>query len=252
MVRDIPETIDRHSYLPAYVQLVNILRDQVANGTYRPGDRLPSESELCARYGVSPMTVRRSINILADQGIVDPVQGLGTFAKPIELSAARFDLKNLERQLSGDQVTVKVLEATIHSANDRVARKLDVEPGARVIYIRRQILQEANPFLYHREYLVYDPTRPLVEAELEVTSLRGLFSGQGSSELKRGNLSIEATVVNETESRLLGVPVGTAAFQLEHIFYDFDDRPVSWGWFICPSTRLSFEASIGVREPAEK
>jgi len=47
-------TIDRRSYEPAYAQLVNILRQQIATGTLRPGDQLPSESQLCKLYRVSP------------------------------------------------------------------------------------------------------------------------------------------------------------------------------------------------------
>ena len=243
-----PASIDRESYLPAYVQLAAILRRRIASGEFRPGDQLPSESQLCERYGVSPMTVRRVINLLADQGIVDTVQGLGTFAKPIDLGAATFDLRDLQTLLSGDDVTVRVLEASIKSASKRVARKLGLPEGRRVVYIRRQILQRQEPFFYHREYLVYDPRRPIVEGELEVTSLQGLFSGKGSASFKWGRLVIEPTVVNERESRFLLVPVGTAAFQLEHVFYDFDDKPVSWGWFICPSGQLQLTTTVGARE----
>jgi GntR family transcriptional regulator len=39
---------------------------------------------------------------------------------------------------------------------------------------------------------------------------------------------------------------GAAAFRLEHTFVDFDDRPVSWGWFICPGDRLRFTATVGI------
>jgi GntR family transcriptional regulator len=62
--------IDRESYEPAYVQLANLLRRQIVDGVFRPGDQLPSVAQLCRRYGISPMTVRRSINLLADQGVV--------------------------------------------------------------------------------------------------------------------------------------------------------------------------------------
>jgi len=247
---NVPDSIDRKSYLPAYAQLTSILRHRIASGEFRPGDRLPSESELCDRYGVSPMTVRRSINLLVDQGLVDTVQGLGTFAKPVELGAATFDLEELQATLSGDRVTVKVLEASIRSADDRVGRKLSIELGQRVIYIRRQILRRSQPFLYHREYMVYDPARPIVETELGVTALKGLFSGEGGANVKWGELVIEATVVNERESRLLDAPVGTAAFQLEHVFYDFEDLPLSWGWFICPNDRLHIATTVGVKEGA--
>jgi len=95
-------------------------------------------------------------------------------------------------------------------------------------------------------YVIYDPSRPIVEAEMEATTLRGLFSGGGGSDLKRGDLTIETTLLTEEEAALLQSETGVPAFRLEHIFYDFDDQPVSWGWFICSGDRLRFTANIGI------
>jgi len=241
--------IDRSSYEPAYAQLVNILRRQVAAGLFRPGDQLPSEAQLCQRYNVSPMTVRRAVNILSDQGVVSTAQGRGTFVRPLELGQATFHLRELQSFFSGgDQTTVKLLEARIVSADARTARKLCITTGERAIYIRRLLSLAEEPFTYHREYLIYDPARPIVEAEMEATSLWGLFNGTGKTALKKGELTIEATVLNEEEASLLHAPLATAAFCLEHIFYDFDDRPVSWGWFICRGDRLHFTTTVGIHD----
>jgi DNA-binding GntR family transcriptional regulator len=239
-------SIDRDSYEPAYAQLVNILRRQIAAGMFRPGDRLPSEAQLCRRYGVSPMTVRRAINILADQGVVNTAQGRGTFVKPLELGAAAFDLQELQDLFGNAQTNVKILEARIALADERAARKLSITVGTRTIYLRRQLLWGEEPVLYHRAHLIYDPTRPLVEAEMEVTSLQGLFDGTDKAGLKNGKLTVEATVLNKEEAQLLQSSLGTPSFRIEHIFYDFDGRPVSWGWFICPGDRLRFTTTVGL------
>jgi DNA-binding GntR family transcriptional regulator len=241
------DTIDRTSYEPAYAQLVGILRRQIAAGVFRPGDRLPSEAQLCSRYGVSPMTVRRVVNILVDQGVVIAEQGRGTFVRPLELGTAVFDLDRLQHLFRGEgRATVKLLEARITSATERTARKLAIESGERTVFIRRLIYQGGEPILLHREHVICDPTRPVVEAELEVTALYGLFSGGGESTLKRGDLTIDPTALTEEEASMLRADVGAAAFRLEHIFYDFDDRPVSWGWFVCPGDRLRFTATVGL------
>lgn len=237
--------IDRSSYEPAYAQLVRILLGQIASGMFRPGDRLPSEAQLCERYGVSPMTVRRAINILVDQGVVIAEQGRGTFVKPLELGTATFTLTKLQQPFREGQSTVKLLEVRITSATERTANKLAIEVGDRIVFIRRLIFQNESPWLLHREYVIYDPRRPLIEAEMEVTALRGLFEGRGS-DLKWGDLTVEATVLTEEEATLLHSQAGVPAFRLEHIFYDFDDRPVSWGWFICAGDRLRFTATIGI------
>ncbi len=239
--------IDRNSYEPAYLQLVYLFKQQIAAGMLRAGDRLPSESQICKKHKVSPMTVRRAINILADQGIVDTEQGRGTFVKPLKLESATFQLKALQDIFYDKRTSVSILEASIHSVDHRVAQKLRLGEKDRVIYIRRLLAMEGEPLIYHREYLIYDPHRALVESELEVTSLRGLFRGERTSDFKYGELSIEATVVNEEEARLLKTPPGSAAFNLEHIFYDYADSPVSWGWFICRSDHLRFTTTIGIR-----
>jgi DNA-binding GntR family transcriptional regulator len=93
---------------------------------------------------------------------------------------------------------------------------------------------------------VYDPTRPIVEAELEVTALQQLFSGSAESILKHGDISIEATILNDEESRLLQAKQPMAAFCFEHLFYDFDNKPVSWGWFIGRADRLRFTTQVGL------
>jgi GntR family transcriptional regulator len=192
------------------------------------------------------MTVRRVINILVDQGVVTAEQGRGTFVKPLELGTATFDLDRLQQLFREGQSTVKFLEARINKATDRPARKLSIEAGDRTVFIRRLIFQGDEPMLLHSEHVIYDPNRPIVESEMEVTELRGLFSGGGGSDLKRGDLTIEATMLTAEEAALLNLEVGVPAFRLEHIFYDFNDQPVSWGWFICSGDRLRFTATIGI------
>lgn len=242
-------SIDRSSYEPAYAQLVNILRQSMAAGIMRPGDQLPSEAQLCERYGVSPMTVRRAINVLVDQGIVIAEQGRGTFVKPIAMGEATFHLKKLQNLLNDtEHTTVNVLEARIVSADERVSRKLGIKVGQRTIYIRRILRTDNLPALYHQEYLIYDPTRPIVEAELEVTALQRLFSGAGETILKRGDISLEATLLDEAEACLLQVEQPMAAFCFEHLFYDFDDKPISWGWFIGRNDLLRFTTQVGLLE----
>jgi DNA-binding GntR family transcriptional regulator len=241
------ERIDRQAFEPAYAQLADILRNQVASGVFQPGDQLPSESQLVSLYDVSPMTVRRAINTLADQGVISTAQGRGTFVRGVELGTATFGFKELQTLFSNKQQThVKLLEARVISADERISRKLNIAIGSRIVYIRRLLLIENQPAFYHREYLVYDPTRPVVESEMEVTSLQGLFSGIGESVLKRGDLSVEATILNDEETRLLDITAPTAAFCIEHVFYDLKDAPISWGWFVCTSTRLRFTTSVGV------
>jgi GntR family transcriptional regulator len=242
------DQIDRKSYEPAYAQLANIIRRQIGEGVFRPGDQLPSEAQLCRRYSISPMTVRRSINLLADQGVVNTAQGRGTFVKPLELSTASFDLQELQDLFTnGSAADIKLLDVRIVSADERTSRKLQITTGDPTIYIRRLFSRENQPVFYHRAYLIYDPTRPIVEAEMDVTSLQGLFAHVENALLKRGQLNIEAALMNPEEAKLLGAPYPAAAFVLEHIFYDFNECPISWGWFIFRSDHLRFTTQVGIQ-----
>jgi len=247
---DNQQSINRNSYEPAYAQLANILRGLIAKGEFRPGDQLPSESQLCRRYGISPMTVRRSINLLADQDVVSTSQGRGTFVKPLEWGTANFDLQEIQSIVSnGESSDIKLLDVRVVSADERTARKLNIATGDYAIYIRRLLSKDNKPVFYHRAYLTYDPTRPIVEAEMDVTSLQGLFADVDNALLKRGCLTIEATLLNEEEAQILQANYPSAAFYLEHLFYDFDEQPISWGWFVFPSNRLRFSTQIGIDFP---
>lgn len=243
--------IDRKLEKPAYVQLVNILTDQISNGDYLPGSRLPSESELCRIYEVSHMTVRRSIKALLDLGFVNTIQGSGTYVKAPDLKGVTFGLEEFHGIFQDKERTkVQVLEVMIVKADKIAAGRLAVETGKRTILIRRVLTRDGEPVIYHREQLIYDPFLPIVEAELEITSLHGLFVGNGETRLKRGHLAIEAASLTREEADVLNTLPQQPAFRLEHIFYDFDDKPLSWGRFICRGDRLRFTASVGVPQRA--
>jgi DNA-binding GntR family transcriptional regulator len=244
--------IDRSSYEPAYVQLVNILRAAIASGQYQAGDQLPTESELCAAYDVSPMTVRRAIGVLLDRGDVSTTRGRGTFVQPLRLATATFYLGELHDLLADETVTATMIEARVLPAGPRAAANLGVAEGARVVSIRRILLRGDEPLIYHRESLVYDPTRPIVEAELDVTALRCLFEGGAGSGPKRGELILHASALSETEAPQLQRPVGTAAWVLEHIFYGYDEKPLSWGRFVCRGDLLHFRAQVGAPAPEQR
>ena len=81
---------------------------------------------------------------------------------------------------------------------------------------------------------------------MDATSLQGLFTRVDNHMLKRGQLSIEATLMNEEEAKILQSALPAAAFYLEHLFYDFEDKPISWGWFIFQSDHLRFTTQIGI------
>jgi DNA-binding GntR family transcriptional regulator len=228
--------------------LVDILGEEIASGVFKPGDCLPPESQLCKYHDISPMTVRRAINILSENGTVITEQGRGTFVKSIQFWNATFDLCALQQMVENkNEAKINIIGTSIIPADAIIADKLALKIKQKVLFIRRLIYLRDKPFLYHQEYLVCDPTLPIIESAMDVTSLRGLFKGNNNSWLKRSKITLKSVLPNQEESGWLGISTLSPALRLEHVFYDFKDRPVSWGWFVCPGDQLQFTAWIGAQ-----
>jgi len=239
--------IDRNSYEPVYVQLANILSQKIVSGRLNAGERLPSEAGLCELYKVSPMTVRRAISSLVDQGIVSTERGRGTFVKRLDLGTATFKLDDLQQLYdNASSIEVKILGVRLDPADALTAEKLNLPEGERIIHLQRLLNINGRPFFYHYEYLICDISRPVVEAEMEVTSMQGFFEGSGNNLFKKGELNVRAGLMSEEEAKFLKVQMPGAALHLTHIFYDYSDNPMSWGCFVCPSDLLSFNALVGI------
>ena len=224
------------------------MRERIASGELRPGERIPSVPELSAAFGVASMTARQAIDHLSREGVVVKERGLGTFVKSPSLDSAVFGLEDLRRQMTDDAVQVRVLSAHSVQATQRVAQKLGLKRGQLVISIKRLLMRDEAPIFYHSEYLIRNPRRPLVEGELGVTALRGLFSGLGETDIKNGELTLHASALTAIEADYLGEKAGTLAWVIEHLFNDFDNKPVSWGRFICRADRLTMKARIGITD----
>jgi GntR family transcriptional regulator len=240
-------TIVRSSTLPVYKQLAESLHQRIMAGEFQPGEKLPAETKLAEMYAVSPMTVRQALSLLASQNMVTAIRGSGTYVKEVALGSASFYLQSLNELFSDEKETlIRVLEARYYSADKKIARKLSIQQGERVIYIRRLLMVSGKPAFYHRAFLLNDPDRPVVEAELEVSDLKGIFQGSGGSIIKYGDLFLEATFLTPEEIKVLKLEASTPGMMLEHIYYDFDNKPVSWGWFVCAGSNLKMQTRVGI------
>ncbi len=245
-----PDRINKDRSEPAYAQLAAILRRQIADGVYPPGERIPSESTISRQHGISVMTVRQAISLLLEQGLVERVQGSGTFVKPLTLTESRFDLDSIrEIFLDPERTRVKVLRINLERADEKTAEILHLAKGERIIRIRRLLLRDDQPIMFHEGRIRCDPSRPLVEAELNLGPLSDLFNRQGGGAAKKGELAVYPAALNgEEEAALLGRPIGTPTFRLEYVVYDFDDVPFGWGWFTATPEVMSLKARLGLWE----
>jgi len=141
---------------------------------------------------------------------------------------------------------VLLLKARIIPADETVAQMLELTPGDRIVHLRRLIKRNGVPLIYQLEHVVYDAHRPLVEAELQVTSLEGLLRSPLVVGVPSGRLTIQAVSLDAEAAAALRLPEGSPAFCLESLFNDFDGRPVSWGNFLCRADQFRLTSQLGV------
>lgn len=128
-----------NSIVPLYVQVVECLKRDIENGVYNATGRIPTEAELAEQYKVSRITIRRAVDDLVSQGLVEKKQGKGTFICRQKFAK---DIKNLQsfsemchhmNMKPGGQM----LENKLVRADEKIRKQLNLEPGAYVIYISR-------------------------------------------------------------------------------------------------------------------
>lgn len=231
--------------MPAYLHIAQTLAERVNSGEYAAGSRLPSGSALQAEFGVSPMTVRRALELLEQQGLVRGVKGRGTYARSRDLADSVFRLDSLSGEWLDESAEIRILSATMTKAGDHVAAMLDVAPGKKVIHLRRAVISNGIPAMYHTEYIIYDPRRPLVESQLQLTSLHAFLDSGGAQRFPRGELTVTAVKLDAEGAQVLGEAEGALALCLEHLFQERDGRPVSWGRFLLRAELFRLRARLG-------
>jgi len=229
----------------AYNRIVTELADRITSSQYPAGSRLPSGSELCREFGVSPMTVRRALNILKSQGLVTGMKGRGTFARSQDLGDSMFRLDSLAGEWLDKSAEIRLLTAAMTRADETVAAMLEVPLGARVVFLRRLVLWDGDPAMFHTEYIRYDPRRPLVESQLQLTSLHAFLESGGARRFPRGELTLTAAKLDAEGAQMLGESEGALALRLEHVFQERDKTPVSWGWFLMRAELFRLRAHLG-------
>ena len=123
-----------NSIVPLYVQVVECLKRDIENGVYNATGRIPTEAELAEQYKVSRITIRRAVDDLVSQGLVEKKQGKGTFICRQKFAK---DIKNLQsfsemchhmNMKPGGQM----LENKLVHADEKIRKQLNLEPGAYV------------------------------------------------------------------------------------------------------------------------
>jgi GntR family transcriptional regulator len=208
--------------IPRYVQLADLFRQRVDKGVWSPGGKLPSIEVLMSQFDVARVTVRQAIALLADEGLLSPQRGRGTFVT--EKAGARRRLRvettlgDLVEMYRGDRPEHSTLEEKVASpeikATEGIAapryfnmRRVHSRDGERycviAIYIDHRVFRRA-PARFRRELVL-----PVL------TSLAGVKIASGRQTLTISKADVET-------SRLLGVALNTPMAEVRRVLCDAD------------------------------
>jgi DNA-binding GntR family transcriptional regulator len=236
---------DAHDHVPPYQQIAAIISARIADGTYAPGSKLPAEPQFRGEFGVSLMTLRKALALLADQGLVYAEKGRGTYIRTIALADTVFKLEQPDNGWLGEHTEIRLLGVSTMKADPEVAKKLAIAPGTRVVSLRRLITKNETAAMYHVEYVLFDAKKPLIESQLQLTTLDGVLQAAGGSGFSRGKVRLTAQILDQEAAGILEVPTGSAALCVEHLFEDGDRVPVSWGRFLMRADLFQLSAQLG-------
>lgn len=235
--------LDKSSPIPRYYQLAELIREQIESGELKPGDQLPSERDLSEQAGISRMTVRQAVTYLARKGALVGKPGLGTFVAEPKLTHDSVHLLGFTEEMMrrGLATASRVLDQTIVTPMPRVATLLGLKPGETAVQIVRLRFSEETPLLLETVFVPHALCRGLEDEDLVGESLYALLEQRYGLRLERARQTLEATIANDYEARLFGIPPGTPMILLEGVTYISQDIPVEYFKAVYRGDRFNLE-----------
>lgn len=226
-----------------YQEIANTLRERVvAEG---PGHVLPSESDLSAEFEVSRVTVRRALETLRDEGVLDSRQGFGWFVATAPIQQRLGSLDTIEGQLSkrGVQAQRRILEFAFVTAPAHVAAALNT---SQVLRVKRLNLADGQPFAVVTVWCPADRGQHLSRRDVERQPFYELLGVR----LHGATQTIGAAAASDTDAALLAVPSGSPVLRCERLTTSVDGAPILLSEHIFPAHITEFTVDLPHDEPS--
>lgn len=242
-------TILRSSPLPLYHQLKEYLRTLVDDGILKPGDAVPSERELCARHGISRMTVSKAISTLVNEGVLYREQGRGTFVALPKPSCGFSQLTGFSENMrkAGLPHETRLLSFEEEAASRQLQETLQLPPeDPRIFNILRLRFVEEEPFSLEQVWLPVGRAPGLDAEVLDGQSLYALLRGSYGVQLSYARQTVEPVLSSEFESRMLELKVETPVLLFCRVAYDSRGVPVEYSKCVYRGVRFKYEMAFHV------
>jgi GntR family transcriptional regulator len=213
-----------------YAKVEEAIAAEIAQGEFGAGDQLPAEDALVDRFQVSRITVRRAIQNLVNRGLLEVRRGRGTFVLPPRIEA---DLTRLtgfveDMNAAGRKASARLVNRKVISAPARVAKRLQLTKGAKVMLIERVRIADGIPVSFDQTYLPLHIGRQIVRNDLTVQPIFTLLEERYAVPLVEADYELEAVTAGRALAEALQIKVGSPIFQIERTSMTTGSRPVDY------------------------
>lgn len=216
-------------FRPLYSQIKALLTQRLAAGEWPPGQALPSETALAQEYGVSQGTLRKALNEMEAERLVDRRQGKGTFAAKHSAARSLFQFfllvgENGERQLPES----RTLECSAGKATRDEQEVLELDAGATVTRIMRVRHLKGRPVICERitvSTALFPDLQRCTAGEVTNT-LYDMYEGRYGVTVVRARERLCAVAASEREAELLELSTGAPLLEIHRVAFNINKHPV--------------------------
>ncbi|WP_394179888.1 phosphonate metabolism transcriptional regulator PhnF [Yoonia maritima] len=218
-----------------WTSISTALTNDIAEGRYGPGDKLPTEAALSARFGVNRHTVRRALAAMADNGLVHARRGAGVFVAqtPTDYPIGRRVRFHQNLSAAGRAPAKEILSLETRAADQREAESLEIPAGAAVHVYDGLSLADGQPIAIFRS--VFPAERfPNILSDLDETkSVTAALARYGVADYTRASTRLTAKQANATQALHLRISEGAPILRSVGINIDTAGMPIEFGhtWF---------------------
>ena len=243
-----PFPVDRRGPDPIYHQIVAWIRDQIAAGAWPPRFKLKAEVDLAAELAVSRGTVRKAIAELMAEGLLTQTHGRGTFVAPHVVEqplADRFVTFSEDLISKGVPFETRLLDQVVLAARGHVAALLHVQPGAKLLYLRRVRLVDDEPLILLHNYVVYERCPGIESVDFATERLFQALEERYGLRLVAGHRTFQAQGADREVAHLLGRAPGDPVMHVEQQTFLEDGTVIECSnlWLSGDRFRLSADVS---------
>ncbi|QTW20281.1 GntR family transcriptional regulator [Comamonas kerstersii] len=220
------------AFSPLYQQIKGLILQSLQAGEWRPGELIPSEMELAARFKVSQGTVRKAIDELAAENLVMRRQGKGTFVATHSAQQVQYRFLKLHPDvgdLQGEgRAQRSILECKRVRAPAEIARLLALRSGDTVVQIRRVLAFSGTPTILEDIWLPGHAFKGLTAEQMATYQgpTYAMFETDFGVRMVRADEKLRAVLPDESQAQLLDVTTQTPLLSVERIAYTYNDIPM--------------------------